>query len=160
MKKQVHQFSYEIYNSAADLEPADASLLEKAKEATRDAYAPYSRFRVGAAATLDNGEIVTGSNQENASFPAGICAERVLMSTASSLYPGIPIHTLAISYYNENGLSEKPISPCGICRQSLQEFEQRTGKPIRLLLGGEKGPVYIIPQAGLLLPFAFTADEL
>ena len=160
MKKELHQFSYEVYESAEELAPADAALLKKAKEVTAQAYAPYSRFRVGAAAKLDTGQIVTGTNQENASFPAGICAERVLMSAAASLYPGVSIDTLAISYYNETGPSDNPISPCGICRQSLQEFEQRTGKAIRLILGGEKGVVYIIPQSNLLLPLAFTADEL
>lgn len=160
MKKEIHQFNYEVYDSAEDLPPDDAALLNKAKEATAHAYAPYSRFRVGAAAKLDNGQMVTGTNQENASYPAGICAERVLMSAASVLYPGVAIDTLAVSYKNEHGPSDNPISPCGICRQSLQEFEQRTGKHIRLVLGGEKGPVYVIPQANLLLPFAFTADEL
>lgn|SRR5690348_5510181 len=160
MKKQVHQFSYEIYDSADELDLSDAELLKKAKDATRNAYAPYSRFRVGAAAKLDNGQVITGTNQENASFPAGICAERVLMSTAASLYSGVPIATLAISYHNDNGVSDNPISPCGICRQSLQEFEQRTGKPIRLILGGETGTVYIIPQSTLLLPLAFSGDEL
>jgi len=160
LKKEVHQFSYEVYDSAAELSPADAALLKEAAAVTVHAYAPYSRFRVGAAAKLDNGRVVTGTNQENASFPAGICAERVLMSTASSLYPGVGIETLAVSYHNDNGASDTPISPCGICRQSLQEFEQRTGKHIRLLLGGEKGPVYVFPRSGLLLPFAFTADEL
>jgi len=160
LKKEIHQFSYEVYDSAEELAPADAALLKRAKEVTVQAYAPYSRFRVGAAARLDNGRVITGTNQENASFPAGICAERVLMSTAASLCPGVPIDTLAISYHNDNRPSDNPISPCGICRQSLQEFEQRTGKPIRLLLGGEKGPVYVISQSTLLLPFAFTADEL
>jgi cytidine deaminase len=160
MKKQVHQFSYELYDSAEELDAADAALLNKAKEVTAQAYAPYSRFRVGAAARLDNGQVVTGTNQENASFPAGICAERVLMSTASSLFPGAAIETLAVSYFSEKGPSDNPISPCGICRQSLQEFEQRTGKPIRLILGGQEGIVYIIPQAFSLLPLAFTADEL
>jgi len=160
LKKELHQFSYLVYDSAEELAPADAALLKRAKEVTAQAYAPYSRFRVGAAAKLDNGQVITGTNQENASFPAGICAERVLMSAAASLYPGVPIDTLAISYHNDNGPSDNPISPCGICRQSLQEFEQRTGKPIRLLLGGEKGPVYVISQSTLLLPFAFTANEL
>ena len=160
MKKQVHQFSYEAYDSEEELNPSDRELLSKAKRVTSDAYAPYSRFRVGAAARLDNGQVITGTNQENASFPAGICAERVLMSAAASLFPGVAIETLAVSYFNENGPSDNPISPCGICRQSLQEFEQRTGKSIRLILGGQKGPVYIIPQASLLLPLAFTADEL
>lgn len=160
MKKQIHQFSYEIYDSADELAPADAALLKEAKDAAMYAYAPYSRFRVGAAAILQNGKIIKGANQENASFPAGICAERVLLSTASSLYPGVPINTLAITYHNENGPSDSPISPCGICRQSLQEFEQRTGKAIRLILGGEKGVVYNIPHSGSLLPLAFTADKL
>jgi len=160
MKNEKHQFSYEVYDSVEELDRGDASLLNKAKAATKDAYAPYSHFRVGAAASLQNGQIVTGTNQENASFPAGICAERTLLSTASSLYPGISIDTLAISYDNANGPSDRPISPCGICRQSLQEFEQRTGRPVRLILGGREGKIYIIPQAGLLLPFAFTGDEL
>lgn len=160
MQTKAHTFSYEVYDSAEDLAKEDAVLLNNAKMVTRDAYAPYSRFRVGAAARLQNGAIVTGTNQENASFPAGICAERTLLSTASSLYSGMPIDALAISYDNDNGPSDRPISPCGICRQSLQEFEHRTRKPIRLILGGQRGPVYVIPQAGFLLPFGFTAEEL
>ena len=160
MKKEVFQFSYDIYDSAADLAPADAELLTEAANVTKVAYAPYSRFRVGAAARLSNGQIITGTNQENASYPVGICAERVLMSTASSLHPGMAIETLAISYHNENGLADRPISPCGICRQSLLEFEHRTGQPIRLIMGGETGIVYIIPQSGILLPLAFDADKL
>lgn len=160
MHVKEQSFSYEVYDSAGDLAKEDGELLDRAKTVTGDAYAPYSNFRVGAAARLHNGEIVTGTNQENASFPAGICAERTLLSTASSLFPGVPILTLAISYRNERGPSTRPVSPCGICRQSLQEFEQRTGKPIRLILGGLEGPVYIIPQTSLLLPLAFTSAEL
>jgi cytidine deaminase len=160
MENKVHSFSYEIYNSSEELGQEDASLLSKAIEATQNAYAPYSHFRVGAAAKLANGQIVSGANQENASFPAGICAERTLLSAASSLHPGVAIDTMAISYDNGNGPSDRPISPCGICRQSLQEFEQRTGRPVRLILGGKTGIVYVVAQAGLLLPFAFTADEL
>src|ERR1700735_457318 len=159
MKKELRLF-YEEYGSDKELPAGDAVLLAKAREATRDAYAPYSHFRVGAVARLQNGEIITGTNQENASFPAGICAERTLMSAASALYPGIPIDTLAISYDNEHGPSDRPISPCGICRQSLQEFEQRTGKPVRLILGGQEGKIFVIPRASLLLPLAFTAGEL
>jgi cytidine deaminase len=159
MKKKEHHFPYEEYESQAELNPSDAELLKRAREVTKDAYAPYSRFRVGAAARLSNGQIITGTNQENASYPIGICAERVLMSAASSLYPGVAIDTLAVSYHNENGPSDVPISPCGICRQSLQEFEHRTGKPIRLIMGGT-GTVYIIPQSRMLLPFAFDADKL
>jgi len=160
MKKQQFNFTYELYDAVDDLDPKDAILLNAARAVTKDAYAPYSHFRVGAAAILENGAFVSGTNQENASFPAGICAERVLMSAASSLYPGVPIDTMAISYDNENGPSNTPISPCGICRQSLQEYQQRTGSPIRLILSGQQGKVYIIPESQALLPLAFTGDEL
>ena len=160
MQKKEITISYEEYASARELTNPDATLLGMARATTADAYAPYSHFRVGAVALLENGQIVTGSNQENASFPAGICAERVLLSAVSSLYPGIPIRTLAISYDNETGPSDRPISPCGICRQSLQEYEQRTQHPIRLLLGGREGKIFLIPRASSLLPLAFTADEL
>lgn len=160
MNKKEYQFSFEVYDSAGDLAGEDALLLNEARKVTQQAYAPYSRFRVGAVAKLANGKRVSGTNQENASFPAGICAERVLLSAAASLYPGEPIDTLAISYHNEQGGSDHPISPCGICRQSLQEYEQRTKRPVRLILGGMEGKVYIIPKAGLLLPLAFTSSEL
>jgi cytidine deaminase len=160
MQKREFGFTYEVYESSGELNPEDASLLVRAQTVTANAYAPYSHFRVGAAAKLANGQIITGTNQENAAYPAGICAERVLLSIASSLYPNVSIDTLAVSYDNENGSSDRPISPCGICRQSLQEFEQRTGKPSRLILGGQHGKIYIIDRATLLLPFAFTAEEL
>jgi cytidine deaminase len=160
MSKKQYQFYYDEYNSAQELTEPDAALLKTAQDVTANAYAPYSHFRVGAAARLVNGEIVTGSNQENGSFPAGICAERTLLSTASSLFPGVAVDVLAISYFNENGPSNRPISPCGICRQSLQEMEQRTGRPIRLILGGNTGKVFVIPEAGQLLPLAFTGEEL
>ena len=152
--------SYEEYASDAELAPADAALLLAARAATVHAYAPYSHFRVGAAARLVNGIVITGTNQENASFPAGICAERTLLSVAGAQHPGVAIDTLAISYHNENGVSDRPISPCGICRQSLQEFEQRTGQAMRVVLGGATGKVIVLERSGLLLPFAFSADEL
>lgn len=160
MQHKEYRFTYEEYASDAELETADRQLLDMAREATSHAYAPYSHFRVGAAARLNNGQVVTGANQENASFPAGICAERVLLATAASLHPDIPIRAIAISYFNELGRAERPISPCGICRQSLLEFETRTGQPIRLILGGQTGPVYVIPQSTSLLPIAFVADDL
>ena len=154
------QLTYEVYASDADLPSAERELLIRAREATAQAYAPYSRFRVGAAARLNNGQTVVGTNQENASFPVGICAERVLLSAVSSLYPGVPIASIAVSYFNELGPAGRPISPCGICRQSLQEFESRTGQPIRLILGGQSGPVYVIPRSGTLLPLAFDAEDM
>jgi cytidine deaminase len=160
MQKKEHHFSYELHDSIKELSEEDAKLLNEARAVTKNAYAPYSHFRVGAVAILENGQTVSGTNQENASYPVGICAERVLLSTVSSLYPNVAIDTLAVSYNNENGPSDQPISPCGICRQSLQEFEQRTGRPVRLILGGQEGKIYIIPKASFLLPFAFTGEEL
>lgn len=161
MKKDEFKFSFDVYDSIEELTEEDAWLLNEAREVTEHAYAPYSHFHVGAVAKLTNGEIVAGSNQENASFPAGLCAERVLLASASSLYPKVPIQSMAISYNaGNNGPSDHPISPCGICRQSLQEYEGRVKHPIRLILGGMQGKVYIISTASSLLPLAFTSDEL
>jgi Cytidine deaminase len=160
MKKAEYQFAYEVYDSINELSGDDARLLQEAKIATQNAYAPYSQFRVGAVARMANGELVTGCNQENASFPVGICAERVLLSAAASLFPRQPIQSIAISYQSSNGASDHPITPCGICRQSLQEFEIRTGQPIRLILGGMEGNIYVIEKAGSLLPLGFTSSEL
>ncbi len=160
MNKQEYQFKFEVYDSINDLTEEDAWLLSEAREVTQHAYAPYSHFQVGAIARLDNGEIVAGSNQENASFPVGLCAERVLLASAASLFPKVPIKTIAISYHNDNGESNHPISPCGICRQSLLEYESLSKHPIRLILGGMEGKVYIIERAGLLLPLSFTAEDL
>ena len=160
MKRQDFQFEFEVYDSIDELTKEDAWLLDQAREITQHAYAPYSKFHVGAVAKLVNGEVVTGTNQENASYPVGICAERVLLSTASSLFPKIGIEAMAISYNNTKGESDQPISPCGICRQSLQEYEERVKKPIRLILGGMEGKIIVIPKASMLLPLSFTGDDL
>lgn len=160
MNKETYQFTYEVYNSIDDLPEEDAWLLKEAREVTQHAYAPYSHFQVGAVAKMANGEIVAGSNQENASFPVGLCAERVLMAAASSIYPKIPISIIAISYKSDQVRSDHPVAPCGICRQSLQEFEERLKHPIRLVLGGMEGKIIVIPKASSLLPMAFTSGEL
>ncbi len=160
MKESKFEFNYKVFESIDELPEDQKHLLEKAREITASAYAPYSNFQVGAVAKMANGEIVVGSNQENASFPAGLCAERVLLSSVSSLYPRIPVETVAISYKSEHVKSDHPISPCGICRQSLQEYESRVNHPIQLILGGITGPVYVIDSASRLLPLAFTSEEL
>jgi cytidine deaminase len=160
MIRQDYHFEFEVYDSIDELTEEDAWLLDEARETTQKAYAPYSKFKVGAAAKLVNGEVVHGSNQENASYPVGICAERVLISAASSLYPKVAIETMAISYNNTNGESNQPITPCGLCRQSLKEYETRTGHPIRLILGGMHGKIYVIPNADFLLPLSFTGEDL
>lgn len=159
MKKN-YSFSVDVLDSATELSAEDALLLLKAQEVTEKAYAPYSEFHVGAVAKFANGEMISGTNQENASYPIGICAERVLLSAASSVYPDVPIDTIAVSYNNLNGASDHPVAPCGICRQSLHEYEERTNHPIRLILGGKTGKIYVVQQAGHLLPLAFTKNEL
>jgi cytidine deaminase len=160
MKELKFEFEYEVYNDISELKKEDADLLTKARAVTRQAYAPYSNFFVGASAKLNNGEIVSGTNQENASYPVGICAERVLLGNAATLYPGVSIDTMAISYDSKEVKSDHPISPCGMCRQSLLEYETRTKQPIRLILAGQEGNIYIIKTIQFLLPFAFNSSEL
>ena len=160
MKTKEIKFSFSLFESIDELNTEDAELLREARKVTKFAYAPYSNFKVGAFARLQNGETVSGTNQENASFPAGICAERTLLSTASSLFPGVGIETIAITYDNLNGKSDKPASPCGICRQSLVELQDRTKKQIRVILSGMEGKVQIIENAKDLLPLVFGADDL
>lgn len=157
--REEYKFSFEVYDSIDDLPEQDAELLKQAFEATNHSYAPYSHFHVGAVARLSNGEFISGTNQENASFPVGICAERVLLSAASSLFPNVPIDTIAITYNNLKGPSNHPISPCGICRQSFVEYEARLGS-IRLILAGMQGKVYVIEKAAYLLPLGFTSVDM
>ena len=160
MKKSEYILSVAEYGSIEELNAYDSWLLNEARAVTQFAYAPYSNFNVGAIAKLINGETVSGTNQENASYPAGICAERVLLSSATSQHPGIALETIAISYNNIKGKSNRPVSPCGICRQSLAEYQQRFQKPIRVILSGMEGKVIIIEDAAQLLPLAFGADNL
>ncbi len=155
-----YKFEYEVYDSIDELNKDDAALLKMAREKTKDAYAPYSNFYVAAAARLHNGTVVTGTNQENASYPVAICAERTLLSTAGNMYKNVPMHTMAITYNTKKGSTNSPVSPCGMCRQALVEFENRTKNPIRLILAGMKGKVYVIPKASMLLPFSFSAEDL
>ncbi len=158
--KRKTELVYEEYNDITELAAADASLLQKARDISSQAYAPYSQFKVGAAALLNNGQLVVGTNQENASYPVGTCAERVLLGTAANQFPDVPIKAMAVSYQGKNVLSDHPISPCGMCRQALLEYESRMNQPIRLILGGMEGNIYIIQAAAHLLPFAFTSTEL
>ena len=160
MKENKFEFSYELYTDISELNEQDAWLLNEAKQITEQAYAPYSNFHVGAVAMLANGEVVAGTNQENASYPVGICAERVLLGNAATLYPGVNIVTMAISYNSDTVKSDHPISPCGMCRQALLEYETRLNHPIRLILAGMEGEIQIIKASSLLLPFAFTSSEL
>lgn len=167
MKHEKYSFEFEVYDCITDLKKEDAGLLQQAREITHIAYAPYSHFFVGAVAVLNNGKIVKGTNQENASFPVGICAERSLLAYTAALYPDAFIETMAISYHNHNGNnhnhngnSNQPISPCGMCRQALLEHEKRYDHSIRLILSGMEGKVYILEKSSLLLPLSFTGEDL
>jgi cytidine deaminase len=154
------KINVKVFDTMEEMREEDAKLLRNARSVTKDAYAPYSNFLVGAFAKLINGEFVSGTNQENASYPAGICAERTLMSVASTLFPGVGIDTIAISYHNLNGKSDQPASPCGICRQSFAEFQARTGNPIRIILSGMKGKIFLLDNVSDLLPLGFGANDM
>jgi cytidine deaminase len=146
------------YDTMQDLPPADRELLTLAHEAASRAYAPYSKFNVGAALRMDDGTVVTGNNQENASYPAGICAERTALFFVMSQYPQGSVREMAVVVPSaSNG---RPVSPCGICRQVLLEQEVRQGGPMRLLLGGVNGPVWEVESARSLLPLSFDASFL
>ncbi len=159
---QQYNFDFEEYEDISKLNEGDAALLLEARKITQKAYAPYSNFLVGAAAIFANGEKVFGTNQENASYPVGICAERVLLASASMIQTDEPILTMAISYNNlsRNGGSDRPISPCGMCRQSLAEYELRTNHPMRLVMSGMEGKVIVVQSASQLLPFSFSSNSM
>jgi len=160
MKNESFGFGYEVYDSVDELSTEDKELVEEARWITEKAYAPYSEFRVGAVALLNSGEKVSGTNQENASFPVGLCAERSLLATAAALHANTPIRSMAISYHNMKGESNNPVSPCGMCRQYLSEYEERMNQPIRLLLSGMRGKVIVIEKASMLLPLSFGSADL
>lgn len=147
-----------VYQSD-ELNAADRELVQTAMEATTRSYAPYSRFSVGAAALLNNGTVVTGTNQENAAYPSGLCAERTTLFYANSRYPDQPIDTLAIAARTEKDFIDTPIPPCGACRQVILETEKRYGQPIRILLYG-KTCIYEIKSIGDLLPLSFDASAM
>ena len=142
-----------------ELTDSDKRLIEAAKEATKRSYAPYSHFNVGAAAMLDDGTIVTGSNQENAAYPSGLCAERTTLFHAGSEYPDKAVNTLAIAASNSEGFTEQPVTPCGACRQVMLEAEQRYLRPIRMLMYGT-ACIYETRGTKDLLPLSFSIESM
>lgn len=143
-----------------ELNAEDQKLVNAAKKACENSYAPYSHFSVGAAVALENGEMVYGSNQENAAYPSGTCAERCTIFYANARYPQTAVNTIAIAAIGtDKKFTATPITPCGACRQVLIETEHRYGKPMRVLLYGEK-ETYVISSCSLLLPFQFNSESL
>ena len=158
MKEFIHECHFALY-AFEELSERDQELIRSAQEATQRSYAPYSHFHVGAAVRLDDGTLVTGSNQENAAFPSGLCAERTALFYAGAQYPDRTVEALAIAAADVNGLTAMPTPPCGACRQVMMETETRTGHPMRILLFGTQG-VYVIEGVAQLLPLIFDGSFL
>ena len=150
---------YKKYDSIDELPASDQQLVKDAKALAKTAYAPYSGFRVASGARMSDGSIVRGTNQENASYPIGLCAERVLLAAASSVAPWQSIQTIAITYESDTVDTSAPVAPCGICRQSLLEFESRFGQPMRVLLAADQ-EIVEFESVSLLLPLGFKPHHL
>ena len=159
MKTLTHTFHY-VLCTYDELSVTDRQLIDAAKSATQRSYAPYSHFHVGAAALLADGTVVTGTNQENAAYPSGLCAERTTLFYANAAHPDQAIEALAVAAYTDGKFTNIPVPPCGACRQVMLEVEQRYHQPIRILLYGTEG-IYVI-EGGIseLLPLTFDASFL
>lgn len=144
-----------VFESIQELPQIEQNLMKKAIEIRKKAYAPYSKFRVGAAILLNNGEIVVGSNQENAAYPSGLCAERVAIFHAGAVYPETVILKIAITAASDNNSTVIPVPPCGACRQSIAEYEIRQNTPIKIYYMGETGEIHQSDSLKNLLPFMF-----
>ena len=152
--------SYNSYGSIDELIPIDKKLLKKAEEILEQAYSVYSGFSVGAAALLDNGEIILANNQENIAYPSSMCAERVLFYFCKSNFPNCKIEKVAITVKAVEKTIDEPISPCGACRQVMFEYERNQQNSIKILLKGEVGKVFELSSIEDLLPLAFKTDIL
>ena len=147
------------YENKNELTESDINLIDKATMVCNNAYAPYSKFKVGAAVLLQNGEIVTGTNQENAAYPSGLCAERTALFYANSKYPTVPVTAIAVIAENNGNFTEQPVGPCGSCRQVILETETRFNTPIRIIMVGSK-KISVIENAKSLLPLSFSEEDL
>lgn len=152
--------SFTIYDNINELSQDVQDLMNQAIEIRKKAYAPYSQFRVGAALLLDNGKIILGSNQENAAYPSGLCAERTAIFYAGSAYPEAKILKMAITAASDTNQTQAPIPPCGSCRQSIAEYEIKQDTPIEIYFMGEIGEVYKSASLKNLLPFMFDKKFL
>lgn len=159
IKKDISVLIYEAQNSL-ELDKTEQNLIHTSRKMTDNAYAPYSGFFVGAAVLLENGEVITGSNQENGAYPSGLCAERVAVFAASARYPGVAMKMIAVSARSSHVEIQEPVSPCGACRQALLEYEVRQKEPIKVLLSKENGKIIIVEKVKDLLPLFFSGDNL
>lgn len=163
MQQKILKTIITVYRESEVLPAAAQLLIDEARAALDTAYAPYSGFRVGAALRLVDGQIIRGSNQENAAYPMCICAERAALAAAAARFPGVAVEAIAITYRQASpsaAMTAVPAAPCGACRQSLCETEDRHHHPIELWLQGQQGPVYSLASSRELLPLAFSGDWL
>ena len=160
MEKRKLEIQYTVFADRAELPDEDKSLIDKATEISKMAYCPYSDFRVGAAVLLDNGEIFTANNQENAAYPQGLCAERIALFYAMAQYPNQKIKSMAVCGNPQRFELTHFISPCGGCRQVMLECEQRGKEKMRILMSGVSGEVMLIEGVENLLPFQFSNKDL
>jgi len=160
LKKLNIDTSFSVYESLEELDERTKDLMLKAIEIRKIAYAPYSKFKVGATVLLDDGTIVFGNNQESAAYPSGLCAERVAIFQAGSLYPNTKILKIAISATSDINPTKRPTPPCGACRQSISEYEQKQKSPIEIYFMGETGEIYKSDSLQNLLPLSFDKDFL
>lgn len=160
MKKQDLHIQISIFDSKEELTETTNALFSEAEKARENAYAPYSNFRVGAAILLDNGKIITGNNQENAAYPSGLCAERVAVYFAGAQFPNNKILQMAVTARSEKQTLNKPIPPCGSCRQAIAEYEIKQNQPIDIYFMGETGQVYKTDSIKALLPLLFDSSSL
>ncbi len=160
MEQKEFSLQYNCYKDSSEMESSDAELLAKARQAVKTSYSPYSNFAVGAAVKLSNGEIVTGSNQENAAYPSGLCAERVAMFAAAAKFPNESMVSIAIAIESPHHDTEGPIAPCGACRQVMIEYEHLHHQHMNVIMDAENGNVVKVNKASDLLPFDFHADHL
>ena len=159
-KKLIHSVELTVYTSVDELSNNDRELIERAKKVSKTAYAPYSQFYVGAAIRLSSNEIIEGSNQENMAYPSGMCAERVAIYYANSFHSDAKIDTIAVTAFAKSFDVNHPVSPCGACRQSMAEYELKQKQPIRLIMTGESGDIYVAESIETILPFMFNEIEL
>lgn len=139
----------------SDLADDDALLVKEARDATESAFAPYSGFHVGAALLLANGEVVRGGNQENVSYPVGICAERTALATAQNTFPGVPVQAIALAARDSDGnFTADYVTPCGMCRQAIAEVERRYKQPVRVIMTSAEKAL-IARSISDILPVAF-----
>jgi cytidine deaminase len=160
MKKITITTQFTAYKEVNELPDDIQNIMKQAIAVRKNAYAPYSRFRVGVAILLDNEKIVLGSNQENAAYPSGLCAERVAIFQAGAIYPQAKILKMAITAASDTNQTTTPIPPCGACRQSIAEYETKQDTPIQIYFMGELGDIYKSESLKNLLPFMFDKNFL